>query len=80
MGGEILALFSGQIDAVFAGSLPGESSDSGTGDGDVLPPFHQATEERLSQGAAAGVSGADKEDVFQRTPRVPRWGALSKGR
>lgn len=77
---EVEALGLGQCDAMPAGVLSGKGTDTRAADLVVLGVFDEVTKKHLSQGAAAGVSSADKKDVFQRTPRVPRWSGLSKGR
>ena len=69
---EIKSAFLGQCDTMLAGRLARKCTDSSTLNLVVRAAFDQVTKKRLSQGAAAGVSSADKKDAFQRARRVPR--------
>ncbi len=64
--GEIVAEGAEELDRMTAGGLARHGADASAEDLVVATALHQTAKERLCHGAAAGISGTDEEDAFQR--------------
>lgn len=68
---QIKPTLAGQSHAVSTGRLPRKSTCARTREDEVLSSTDEITKNHLRQRAAAGVSGADKKDVFQSAKECP---------